>query len=1000
MRSRRSLDTATTDIAPPKPTARAALPFAVVAMLGLGSTFLPPYAENGAVKPFVLILAFLITLGFFVVSLTRTERSWLDPVGPWLFFLVLALGRDLSGGATSGLAPLAALPIVWLSLLGTRRDLVVATFLTGATFLVPILLVGAPAYPVGDWRRAVLWVAVAAMIGPVIQQLVRQLSVETLKQREASAELDGIMGGARLSSLITTDVSGTVRSFSVGAEELLGYRAHDVIGLGHALFHDPEEVTQVAAELGVEPGFAVFAELARRGAPSRIWTYARADGQRILVQLVVTDLRDSHGEVTGYLGVAIDATDAVQAERALTLAEARWRVVMDHLPDTTVMVVDDALQIRAVAGAGALRVGLQGTVGKSLGDVSRAENVTLLRGLLDEAFEGREASAELAATHGGAEQVIVVTPLPPDTDGARALILGRDISKERARERALVQAKERAERLFNDAPYGVAVISTSGRVVQLNSALNSMSGIIPGSLDGQPLAVLSRPGDDQLERHLATVLDDRGARVQSDWTLRDAHGNDIHVALSSRVLAEEDASEDVVLVNVVDVSERRRYEQRLAHLADHDALTGLANRRRFDGELRRHLEQCRRYGPRGALLLLDLDHFKEVNDTLGHGAGDQLIISTAALLQRGIRATDVVARLGGDEFAILLTDGDRSAAETVARSVVERVREHTATLEGTRRRVTASVGVVTFQGASEQGADVLALADMTMYDAKDAGRDGYVVLDEVNHRQPRSGARLQWKGRIEEALENDDFVLHLQPILDLRTNTIHSAEALLRLADTDELVLPGRFLYIAERAGLVPAVDVWVLKRSIAMLAELRRHQPDFQLEVNLSGLSIGKPEIGLAITESLRYHGVDPSALILEITETAAVADVEVARRFAERMTRLGCKFALDDFGAGFGSFYYLKHLLFDYVKIDGEFVADCHRSSVDRTILRSIVGIARDLGKRTVAEFVADAAALDVVRAEGVDLAQGYLIGEPVPFEEFTSRFLSGAPLPSLTD
>ncbi|MGH2917381.1 MAG: putative bifunctional diguanylate cyclase/phosphodiesterase [Solirubrobacteraceae bacterium] len=410
----------------------------------------------------------------------------------------------------------------------------------------------------------------------------------------------------------------------------------------------------------------------------------------------------------------------------------------------------------------------------------------------------------------------------------------------------------------------------------------------------------------------------------------------------------------------------------------------MANRRRFDEELQKHLEHCRRYGPSGALLMIDLDHFKEVNDTLGHAAGDQLIISAAALLRGRARGTDIVARLGGDEFAILLVDADRDAAERVARSIVDRIREYTATLDGTRRRVTASIGVVTVRAAVEHEADILALADMTMYDVKEAGRDGVVVLDEEASRQPRSGARLEWRRRIEDAVSNDDFVLHLQPILDLRTGAIHSAEALLRLADADELVLPSRFLYIAERAGLMPELDAWVIEHGVAMLAKLRELQPEFQLEVNLSGVSIGNAEVEQALVESLEAHGVDPRALILEITETAAVSDVELAREFAERMTSLGCKFALDDFGAGFGSFYYLKHLPFDYLKIDGEFVRNCASNRTDRLLITAVVNIARGLGKQTIAEFVRDEETVTALRELGVDWGQGHHLGRPAALDE----------------
>ena len=792
--------------------------------------------------------------------------------------------------------------------------------------------------------------------------------------------------------MIVFDVTGTIRSFSAGAEELLGHRAAEVEGIhGPELFHARAEVAEVAAELGVEPGFPVFAELAATQAPSRVWTFVRADGSEVHVQLVLTELRDHEHAVSGYLGVAIDVTAGVKAQQELELSEGRWRVLLDHLPDATVLMVDEELTIRAVGGEGATRQGVHSAEGRPLAEFSRPESMAVLKPLLDAALEGREGTGEVVSTATGAEHELVVTPLPRGADGRRVLVLARDVSTERARARAVLAAKERAERLFADAPHGVALLRTDGTVLQANSALHSLVGELPTRLESQYLGTLATPGDEHFDVHLEDALAHPAAQVTTDWTLRNAAGQDVHVVLASRVLAGsvEADEEDLVLVHVVDVSEQRRYEQRLAHLADHDALTGLPNRRRFDEELRRHHGLCERYGMTGAVLLMDLDQFKDVNDSLGHGAGDQLIISTGALLRSSVRSTDVVARLGGDEFAVLISDGDRAVAERVGETIVERVREYTATLDGTRRRVTASVGGVTFEDASRSGSEILALADMMMYDSKDAGRDRCLVLDADQFEQPRMGARLEWKSRIERALENDDFVLHLQPIRDLRSDSVRSAEVLLRLADSDELVPPGRFLYIAERAGLAPALDTWVIRQSVAMLTKLRRLDPDFALEVNLSGHSIGDPRIERTIVDSLREHDVDPSTLILEITETAAVSDVEQAREFAERITALGSKFALDDFGAGFGSFYYLKHLLFDYVKIDGEFVAHCHRSSVDRAILRSIVGIAHDLGKKTVAEFVTDPEILEVVRAEGVDLAQGYLIGKPMPYDDFVASW-----------
>ena len=563
----------------------------------------------------------------------------------------------------------------------------------------------------------------------------------------------------------------------------------------------------------------------------------------------------------------------------------------------------------------------------------------------------------------------------------------RDLERQSRRARI---ANERVERLFDDAPHGVALLDPEGTIIRVNISMAVLVGLDPPDMVGHQLAAFETPGEDRIQDHLGRLMSSRGESLDNaECTLRDSGGNDVSVSLSSTVVGDR-AMGEIVMVNVVDISDRRRYLDRLAHLADHDVLTGLANRRRFENELQRHLERCRRLGPSGALLLLDLDNFKQVNDSLGHNTGDQLLVTIGGLLRRSIRSTDVVARLGGDEFAILLTDADQDAAQRVAELVVQRVRDHAATLDGVARRVTASIGAVTFQAASEHAADILALADMTMYDAKEAGRDQAAVLTEGDVRGPRTAARLQWQSRIEAALEHDRFELHLQPIMNLANDRITSAEVLLRLREEDELVPPTRFVYIAERVGLMPQVDSWVVAHSVAMLAKLRRLDPEFELEVNLSGHSIGRTDVEQSIRDSLATHDVDPAALILEITETAAVADVALARAFAERMTDLGCSFALDDFGAGFGSFYYLKHLLFDYVKIDGEFVAHVHESPVDRTILRSIVGIARDLGKQTVAEFVSEPEILSVCREEGVDFAQGFLIGRPVPYDEFVATFL----------
>jgi diguanylate cyclase (GGDEF)-like protein len=314
------------------------------------------------------------------------------------------------------------------------------------------------------------------------------------------------------------------------------------------------------------------------------------------------------------------------------------------------------------------------------------------------------------------------------------------------------------------------------------------------------------------------------------------------------------------------------------------------------------------------LLVLDVDDFKQLNDTLGHNAGDELIISIAGVLRDRLRDSDVLARLGGDEFAVLLPKADKAEPARVAGALIRGVRTNAALLDGERKRVTISVGVGMFDDDAESRSaeTTLVEADLAMYDAKEAGRNRYAFYATAEHRVSRTAARLAWANRIERALEDDRFVLVAQQIEDMRSGTISQYELLIRMLDDhDDHVPPATFLYIAERYGLIGHLDEWVVMRAI----ELIEQRPDLHLEMNISGRSLGDHDLLTAIDKRLRSARIDPAHLILEVTETAAVANITQAQLFAQHLRDHGCRFALDDFGAGFGSFYYLKHLPFDFV-------------------------------------------------------------------------------------
>jgi diguanylate cyclase (GGDEF)-like protein/PAS domain S-box-containing protein len=543
----------------------------------------------------------------------------------------------------------------------------------------------------------------------------------------------------------------------------------------------------------------------------------------------------------------------------------------------------------------------------------------------------------------------------------------------------------RFESAFSHAPIGMALIGMNGRLLHVNHALCRITGHEESELKAKTLQSFTHPDDIDLDLPLyRQLLNGEIFRYQTEKRYLHAWGQFVWMMITIALVRDEGGRALYLIMQFQDISERKELAGRLEYLVDHDFLTGLHNRRYFEQELAQEVERAARYGSPGVVLFIDIDNFKIANDTFGHMAGDDLLKGIAGLLKHRMRHTDILARVGGDEFAVLLPQTNATQASAVADDFVKALDKQAVMLANESIRITASVGVASFDDISD--AEVLARADVAMYAAKQAGRNRFIVYQPFTGNGEQGNSRCSEADRIRQAIEEDRFLLYCQPIVDLKTDEVSQYELLLRLPGGEgcEPVAPSSFLYVAERFGMILAIDSWVVRKAIALIGERARLGQSLTLNVNLSGKSIGDPELAVFIENALMEGGIDPSCLVFELTETAAIANVPQARAFADRMHRCGCRLALDNFGAGLASFYYLKNFPFDYLKIDGEFIRRLGINPIDQLVVKAIVCIAQGMGQKTIAEFVADADAVGLLRDSGVDYAQGYYIGLPKPVAE----------------
>jgi len=553
--------------------------------------------------------------------------------------------------------------------------------------------------------------------------------------------------------------------------------------------------------------------------------------------------------------------------------------------------------------------------------------------------------------------------------------------EELARERDFVAS------LLQTAQVMIVTQDQQGRILMVNPFVCTLTGFQSHELIGQDFVDLLAAQRRQdlrrtLQREMTQAHRDH-LRHESLVTCKNGTIRNVTWYHSRLVRLEQD---DPMILSVgLDITERRGAESRLAWLADHDALTGLLNRRRFQEELELALRDSRRQHRLGALLVIDLDQFKFINDSGGPQAGDGLLKQVAHLLSEEQRHPSTCARLGGDEFALLVRDTSASGATEVARQIQRQILAMTVpTGDDQLLRVSASIGIVLFPTHADNVGELMACANLAVYQAKEEQRGGWHLFSEADKTRERMRHRVYWKDKVADALVNDRFELFFQPILAIETQQVGHYEVLLRMRDEHgQMIPPAQFIDAAERGGMIHALDRHVVSKALAQLARLRRLGRDLTLSINLSGHAFSDPDLLEHIRRELERQNVPADRIIFEITETAAVADFAVASSLMLAVKELGCAFALDDFGIGFSSFYYLKHLPVDYLKIDGSFIRQLPDSLDDQIIVQAIAGVARGFGKRLIAEYVETESTLPLLQQYGVHYAQGFLVGRPQPAE-----------------
>lgn len=571
--------------------------------------------------------------------------------------------------------------------------------------------------------------------------------------------------------------------------------------------------------------------------------------------------------------------------------------------------------------------------------------------------------------------------------------LCRDIDEKLKIQEQLFREKEQALITLSSIADGVITTDERGQIIYLNNVAENLTGWSLADARGKLCPSVYQIHDpdgissDNLTRR---ALNGETIRIESQNTLLNNRQGDDH-AITHTAAPIKDSKNRVIGCVIVfhDVTSSRSLQEKLSHQASHDALTTLFNRTGFERAANELIIQSKQASEEHILGYLDLDQFKLVNDSCGHVAGDELLRQIARVIKDQLRSGDTIARLGGDEFGILLHNCPKENGIKIVENIRAAIQAFRFPWQGRQFAIGVSIGLVKINSESPNLPRLLSLADSACYAAKDQGRNRVNFYEPDDLEMAERRGQIQWVSKIRHALDHDKFRLYYQPITPTHQadDACSHFEIFVRMIDEQSNIIPpGAFIPAAERYNLIQEVDLWVIKNTLAWIGDYHKsNNKPFELcALNISGPSISSDACLKEIIASLENHAVPAEKICFEITETAAIGNLDSARKFFDTLKQKGCQFALDDFGAGLSSFGYLKNLPVDYLKIDGSFIKNIHLNSIDSVMVQSIITIGHEMGLKTIAEFVENQDILDHLKQLNVDYVQGYHIGHPRPLEE----------------